>query len=360
MGRARQIAVSLTIGDDRAMEPASSDGTFPAVYSLLSTAALASRVLGAYPLAEPVTCRLLYVGVNDTYLVDTGDDRYVLRVYRAGWRTRAEIEYELDLIAHLDREGIAVARPVARRDGALVQEVRAPEGVRQVVLFRYVAGVEPGLGEEDGMLFGATLARIHAAAARFSSRHERAPVAFHGMLDRPLAAVAPAPARRPDLWADLLASSDRLRAALRAWPDGALSLGVLHGDYQPKNARLVERQDGEGGPRVTILDFDHCGPGWCAYDLAVYRHAALRREGGETAWRAFLRGYTGARALNEADLAAIPILDSVIRVQTLGFYAAHRDNTLWGSDAMNDGFFERGIAALRAWCSGEGRETRTV
>ena len=350
----------LTIGDDRAMDPASSDGAFPAVYSLLSPAALASRVLGAYPLAEPVACRLLYVGVNDTYLVDAGDDRYVLRVYRAGWRTRAEIEYELDLIAHLDREGIAVATPVARRDGALAQELRAPEGVRHAVLFTYVAGVEPGPGEEESALFGATLARIHAAATRFSSRHERAPVAFPGMLDRPLAAVEPVLATRPDLRADLLAPSDRLRAALRAWPDGALSWGVLHGDYQPKNARLVAPPDGEGGPRLTVFDFDHCGPGWCAYDLAVYRHAALRREGGEAAWRAFLRGYTGERALNEVDLAAIPILDAVIRVQTLGFYAAHRDNTLWGSDAMNDGSFERGIAGLRAWLAGEGGQTRTV
>ena len=350
----------LTIGDDRAMDPASSDGAFPAVYSLLSPAALASRVLGAYPLAEPVACRLLYVGVNDTYLVDAGDDRYVLRVYRAGWRTRAEIEYELDLIAHLDREGIAVATPVARRDGALAQELRAPEGVRHAVLFTYVAGVEPGPGEEESALFGARLARIHAAATRFSSRHERAPVAFPGMLDRPLAALEPMLAARPDLRADLLAPSDRLRAALRAWPDGALSWGVLHGDYQPKNARLVAPPDGEGGPRVTVFDFDHCGPGWCAYDLAVYRHAALRREGGEAAWRAFLRGYTGERALDEADLAAIPILDAVIRVQTLGFYAAHRDNTLWGSDAMNDGSFERGVAGLRAWLAGEGGQTRTV
>ncbi len=66
---------------------------FPVTYSLLSSTALATEVLTQYPVEEPVDIRL-YVGVNDTYTLTTVTGSYILRVYRTGWRSSADVGVE--------------------------------------------------------------------------------------------------------------------------------------------------------------------------------------------------------------------------------------------------------------------------
>ena len=114
--------------------------TFPVTHSVLSAPALLRDVLPDYDIPDPVECKLVGRGLNDTYLVTTSGDRYILRVYRAGWRRDSDVQYEVDVLDHLRRQGIPVAAPIARRDGAWTRVLRAPEGRRQAVLFRYAPG----------------------------------------------------------------------------------------------------------------------------------------------------------------------------------------------------------------------------
>lgn len=328
-------------------------GLFPVVYSLLSPAVLVSAVLSDYALAGPVVCRLLCVGVNDTYLVSAGADRYILRIYRAGWRSLADIRYELALIRHLDRAGVAVATPVARRDGDFIRILNAPEGPRQAILFTYAPGHTPAPDATQGYRYGRTLARLHTAADDFASRHARSPIDLAALLDRPLEAIRPALEGRSAAWASLLTLTEQVRARLRALPLAGLTRGVCHGDFQWKNAHVA------GDQTVTIFDFDHCGPGWRAYDLAVFRPATDPEGRDEAIWTAFLKGYTAERRVSDLDLAAVPLFGAAIRVATMGLYAAGRDTTLWGSDAMNDRFFDRELALLRAWLMRYSRDRAT-
>lgn len=48
-----------------------------------------------YPIGKPHSCKLLKRGLNDTYLVETEQGKYILRLYRRGWRTKEEIDFEL-------------------------------------------------------------------------------------------------------------------------------------------------------------------------------------------------------------------------------------------------------------------------
>src|SRR5687768_4337330 len=89
----------------------------PVTHAILSGAALQAAVLPRYELPRTATCRLWTRGLNDTYRVAAGRDDYVLRIYRAGWRTVADIHYELALLRHLDRKGVPIATPIAARDG---------------------------------------------------------------------------------------------------------------------------------------------------------------------------------------------------------------------------------------------------
>lgn len=106
--------------------------SFPVQSSILDAAALAARVLPLYELPQPLSCRLLQAGDNDTYLVQAGSPtsrqrrRYALRVYRHAKHSAREIQGEIDVLALMARSSIAVAPAIARRDGACISQLNAP------------------------------------------------------------------------------------------------------------------------------------------------------------------------------------------------------------------------------------------
>lgn len=85
---------------------------FPVTHSILAPEALLAEVLPLYDLAEQVSCLFLTRGVNDTYLVWVGETKYILRVYRAGWRSLSDVLYEIEFVRYLDQKEIAVSMPV--------------------------------------------------------------------------------------------------------------------------------------------------------------------------------------------------------------------------------------------------------
>ena len=90
---------------------------FPVTFSLPSPDAVRGGVAHAYARDQLAHCRLLRSYTNDVYIVDTASDTYILKVYGAGWRSAAEIAYELDVLAHLTAKGVAVAPAVQGRYG---------------------------------------------------------------------------------------------------------------------------------------------------------------------------------------------------------------------------------------------------
>src|SRR5262245_30453545 len=113
---------------------------FPVTHSILSAAALMAEVLPDYDIGTPVECKLLDRSLNDTYLIGTTDDRYILRVYRTNWRSLSEIGYELDALIHMAQKGLSLAVPLARKDNRFIRTLHAPEGDRQAALFTYAKG----------------------------------------------------------------------------------------------------------------------------------------------------------------------------------------------------------------------------
>jgi Ser/Thr protein kinase RdoA (MazF antagonist) len=245
-----------------------SGGVFPTQSSVLAADALAEWVLPAYGLAPPVRCRLASRGLNDTYRVETGEGEFYLRVYRHGWRTSAETAAELELMNDLHGHGLRVSRPVARVDGDLLGWVRAAEGERQVALFTPAEGVgirdiEPRHAEAYGRL----AAMFHVTADAVLPPYARFDLDERHLIDDPLAAIG-ARMREVEGCAEDLAYLEgiagRVRDRLGALPRTLPAYGLCHGDLHPGNVRF----DTEGEP--TLFDFDCCGYGWRAYDLAVF------------------------------------------------------------------------------------------
>jgi Ser/Thr protein kinase RdoA (MazF antagonist) len=295
---------------------------FPVTHTTLAGDALLHAILPAYDIGAPRQCKLLQRLLNDTYLVETEQTKYILRVYRAGWRTEADIRYEIDLLNALDQHGIPVATPVPRRDGDYLCTVSALEGLRPLVLFTYAEGAPPEFAETAQMeRYSALLAQIHTLTTTFSSPHSRFPLDLDHLLYSPLTATLPHlsdPADRRYLEQ----VAPRLVDTLNALPLTALDYGVCHGDTHNGNIHI----DPHGA--MKLFDFDCCGVGWRAYDLATFYWAATWERSDSATWTAFLTGYTDRRPLQSVELAAIPLFACLRQIWFMGLRMANGPQ--WG------------------------------
>jgi Ser/Thr protein kinase RdoA (MazF antagonist) len=249
--------------------------------------------------------------------------------------------YELELLSHLAARGVSVSLPLVTRDGSLTHPLPAPEGTRYLVLFTYANGAHLPLAEEaNSYRVGQVAAAIHAASEDFVSRHARLPLDLQYLIDAPLAALRPFFAHRPDDGSYLERFAARLRARAEAVVRLALDWGVCHGDLGGGNIHIAEDQT------LTVFDFDLCGPGWRAWDLAaIQRVATDQNQAGIL--DSFLKGYTERRPLAAADLAAVPLFGAIRHLWSLGLQASNVAD--WGILRVSDGILDRELAFFREW-----------
>lgn len=316
----------------------------PVTDSVLSVGGLISDVLSCYDLGAAIECRFLNRGVNDTYAVSAGAGRFVLRVYRKDWRSRSDIHFELDAILHLHRKGVLVSIPIARRDGAMIGVVAAPEGLRFVVLFTHAQGKEPiyeGDGAREAYLYGKLAGRIHASTDDFVSTHQRYRMDLEHLLTIPLNSLQPFLRHRPNDWEYVVGLSQRLRALVSDLPVANLETGFCHGDLHGWNVHIDQSSV------LTVFDFDCCGLGWRAYDLAVFFWGARIRGKEKERWPSFVRGYSEERRFDDVEMRAIPYFVAVRHFWLLGLHTG--SSHFSGSGWLNDGYFDRALKFFRDW-----------
>jgi len=216
----------------------------------------------------------------------------------------------------------------------------APEGPRLLALFTYAEGA-PWSWTDPGQCYwiGRLVAALHAASDGFSSRHVRVPMDLAFLIDTPLAALRPVLARQAVDRARLEAFASQVRAVAHAVA-AQLDWGVCHGDLREGNIHVT------GDGRLTVLDFDLCGPGWRAWDLIPLYRSAMHR--GRTApWHRFLQGYQEVRPLSVADRRALPLFRAIGRVWGLGVAAQRM--TVWGQWYASHQEFSHWLRSLPAW-----------
>ncbi len=326
---------------DHETEVGMGSGLFPVAHSVFSPEALLGEIATAYAIETPVTCQLLRRGLNDSYLLTTNSKRFVVRVFRARWRSPSDIAYELELLTHLAAKGVPVSVPLATRDGSLSRSLSAPEGTRQAALFTYARGRPFSWKEaKHSYLAGRLLAAIHAESEDFVSRHPRFRLDLEYLIDTPLSMIRPFLANRPEDWSYLQGLAARLRARVEAVARAGLDWGLCHGDFGANNAHIAEDQI------LTVFDFDFCGPGWRAYDFVMTRWGALDHDY-RSIWDSFLKGYTEMRPWSEADLAAVPLFDTIRHVWGMGLRAGNA--RYQGTLSMSYGYLDHRFRTFRKW-----------
>jgi Ser/Thr protein kinase RdoA (MazF antagonist) len=321
---------------------------FPVVYSTPRADAVADFVSAHYGLPGSIECKLLVRGWNDTFEVRTrGGERFIFRISKRRARGDADVASETAFLAYLDGAGIPVAAAIPTRDGSLFTSASFPEGQRPAVLFRYAEGrpSQAGSSAADARANGVTLARMHDAADDFAAGDKgRYRLDRDHLLHRPLSYILAIEGLSDSVSTGLVDLTGRLSARV-AERDG-LSWTRCHGDCHGYNANIALQ-----GPRAgqaVFFDFDESGPGFLAYDLAVFLHSCVVFERKQHAsWHAFMEGYRSNREVPHADLDAVQLFVPIRHLWFAGEYASRIHE--WGSLAVPADWIAAQLDFMLAW-----------
>jgi Ser/Thr protein kinase RdoA (MazF antagonist) len=289
------------------------------------------------------------VGDNETYLVQAGKMPYVLRVYypRFWIKDKEDYLFELEWLAFLRSRGVSVSVSVsyalARRDGALLNAVQAPEGIRYWALFTFAeGGFFWPLDSQQSHRLGQEVAQIHLVSNDFISSRPR----FHYDADFLLSQPAQRIARQfgdqfPEDIALIMAVAQETKERLLRLDLEGDGWGVIGGDFHGGNNHISD--DG----KFTFFDFDICGYGWRAYDLAVLcRNNALNgapKEMGES----YLEGYHTVRPLCGDERRALPLFMICRTIYRMGARIAEIE--FKGDEPLGQDYWGMMVGALDRW-----------
>lgn len=308
-------------------------------YSTVCEKALLHVLQKQYPKENIIQVQYLLRGMNDTYIVETASRKLIFRLYRSDWRTKeSEIAFEMDLLLHLHKEGISVSVPIADTFGNYISKLQVPEGSRFGVLFTYAEGKEQEIEKEEiSTLFGKAVAELHTKGDLFSSKHSRQAWNIQSLIHDPLAIIESRMKHRPDDFRFIRNIAQKMEGKLNEFIHNGLDWGICHGDLQG-NMNISFCED----MTYTHYDFDLCGYGWRAYDLAAFKLTRQLLEEDqelvEQLWNAFLQGYTSVRQLSENDKEAVSVMVGIRHLWLMGL--CMHDPHITGSIETNDGYLD--------------------
>jgi Ser/Thr protein kinase RdoA (MazF antagonist) len=309
---------------------------------------LIRRALPAYGLADNTPLTLLNRSENETWRAGN----LILRLHRQGYHTRPEIASELAWLTALqDLPGLNAVRPVPGAQG-LVTDIDG----RYLVAFAPIDGKELQPGDDLARWFaplGEITARLHLHA-----RHWTPPQGFTRKRWDVQTILGPDPhwghwrqAQGLDRNGEALLAraTNTLSVRLLAYGTGPETFGLIHADLRLANLMV----DGE---TLTAIDFDDCGFGWWAYDLASalsFIETDPRLPDLIAVW---LEGYSRVAALRGEDRAMIPSLIFLRRVLLTAWLSTRADSDTaqalggpgytQGTLDLADAYLTNGLAAF--------------
>lgn len=309
---------------------------FPVTNSTLSKEHLAAYLMEHYPLGIAAMCSIVKCGINDTYVVASTEGKFIFRVYSLNWRTVNEINEERRLIDHLKGQGISVAYPVADNEGKYVHEFDAPEGTRYGMMFSYADGEKVhNYSVEQHYHAGVVMANMHKATENFFL--QRTNYTLRNLLIEPLDELKKFLPEETGEFAYMRSLQAYLLNELQGVNEDELSKGAIHMDIWFDNMNIS--RDGA----ITVFDFDFCGNGWLAIDIAYYilQVGFVEREDG--VWKEkkehFLKGYTSVRDISAEEQRILPMLGLCSYFFYLGNMVKRFDN--WSNLFVTETYMKR-------------------
>lgn len=267
-----------------------------AVYTEVSDEELV-QFMDGYDLGEVVSCKGIAEGIeNSNFLLTMTAGTFILTLYEKRVDPR-DLPFFVGLLDHLAERGLPCPLPVRDRSGEIL---RALAG-RPAAIVTFLPGMWPRRVTPDHCAeVGRALARMHLAGAGFDGGRENA---LSVPAWRPLLNSAGPEADRVQMGIGTKLNHD-LDEIEAAWPED-LPRGIIHADLFPDNVFF------RGGELTGLIDFYFACRDFLAYDLAICLNAWCFESDYSfniTKARRLVTGYAGERPLDEAEVAALPLL----------------------------------------------------
>ncbi len=267
-----------------------------AVYTDVSAEDLGA-FLAAYDLGGLLSFKGIAEGVeNSNFLIETERGRFILTLYEKRVKVD-DLPFFLGLMGHLADRGINCPLPVKAHDGKALRTLCG----RPAAIVTFLEGVSYRRPTPvQCAALGDVLGQLHEAGKGFSIHRENA-LSVPGW--RPLAdaAASRADTVAPGLGAAIARELEELEGH---WPRN-LPQGVIHADLFPNNTLFV------GDTLSGVIDFYFACNDALAYDLAICLNAWCFEADFSfnlTKGRAMIAAYRARRALNRAEIEALPVL----------------------------------------------------
>jgi Ser/Thr protein kinase RdoA (MazF antagonist) len=314
---------------------------FPVISSTLSANHLAIFLRDRYNLSANTTCKLLKTGINHSYLVSDGVQEFVFRVYSLDWRSETEINEEIRLLNLLRDGGVSVSYPLKDAGDNYIQQIDAPEGMRLGVMFSFAEGEKLlNLSGEQHYKIGETMARIHSLTQDLQM--QRVHYTPEVVLQHPFQYLDSFLPAESDEMAWLLSAQKHLLNEVANADETQMRKGAVHLDIWFDNMNITK----EG--LVTIFDFDFCGNGWLAYDIAynILQIHSTEKDVTERELKkkSFLEGYESVTTISAEEKRLLPVLGVSLYFFYLGIQAQRFDN--WSNVFFNETYLKRFINLL--------------
>jgi homoserine kinase type II len=267
-----------------------------AVYTEVADEEL-SAFIATYDIGTVLSFKGIAEGVeNSNYFLHTSAGSYIVTLYEKRVR-EADLPFFLGLMEHLARRGLTCPQPVRNRRGEPLGRLAG----RPAAIINFLEGLSirrPTARHCHAV--GEALAQFHLAGRDFPMQRPNAlsvsgwPPLFE-TAERDADRVAPGLAER---------TRRELQDLCASWPAG-LPTGVIHADLFTDNVFFI------GDAVSGLIDFYFACTDAFAYDLAICLNAWCFEPDvsfNVTKGRAMIAGYQKVRRLDEAEVAALPVL----------------------------------------------------
>ncbi|WP_312313797.1 phosphotransferase [Empedobacter brevis] len=317
--------------------------TFPVIASTLSQTELGEFINEKYQLKDHFNCKLFRTGVNHTYFLSNVNTKYVVRVYCHNWRTKAEIQEELNLLNSLKKYNLSVSTPIPDKNGNLIQEILAPEGLRYVVLFTFAEGEKMRfMTNETCFAIGSMMAKIHNVTT--TKKINRINYNSDVLLYKAYEKLNLFFSENLDEMIYLKQISSKIAKRFEKIHLSEHQKGIVHLDIWYDNLSVNKENE------ITIFDFDNCGNGSLILDIGYFCKQLFFIETDkneyETKVESFLNGYKKVRNLSEKELDLIPEAGASIFVFYLGVQAQRFD---WSNIFLTENYLKMFVGRIKNW-----------
>lgn len=285
------------------------------------TLAEARAFVADYGVGEIIDFQDIAAGVeNSNFFVTTTEGRYVLTLFEK--IPRADLDFYMGLMRHLDRAGIGCAAPLANQSGQLIGTLKAKPAA---LVTRLSGGDVAHPTPQDCHAVGAALARMHQATAGFGLKMANwRGLSWWQQESQALRSLANA---------SELALINSEVAHQTGFDTLDLPRGVVHADLFRDNILWTDQRQPQmidfyfACEEKLLWDVAITVNDWCL-DFAAYPEARLDAANA----RALLSGYAGVRPFTTAERGAWPGMLRAAALRTwlgrLGYHYYPRASTL--------------------------------